>query len=103
MYLDNRRYSGHWHNAGEIGHTTVIPGGKACSCGNQGCWSTWGRWAGRSGIGGGSLMILAQISPDYEAGQAAVSLHTGRRLNSYQGARYGSGNGSVVRRNGAGA
>ncbi len=37
LYLDNRLYSGHWHNAGEIGHMTVIPGGKACSCGNQGC------------------------------------------------------------------
>ncbi|MCU1780383.1 ROK family protein [Pseudomonas sp. 14P_5.3_Bac1] len=55
LYLCNYPYSGHWHNAGEIGHTTVIPGGKACSCGNQGCWSTWGRRAGRSGIGGGSL------------------------------------------------
>ena len=37
LYLDNRLYSGHWHNAGEIGHMTVIPGGKACFCGNQGC------------------------------------------------------------------
>ncbi|OPB00990.1 sugar kinase [Pseudomonas fluorescens] len=37
LYLDNRLYSGHWHNAGEIGHMTVIPGGKACDCGNQGC------------------------------------------------------------------
>ncbi|MGY2373316.1 ROK family transcriptional regulator [Pseudomonas sp. SDO524_S393] len=37
LYLDNRLYSGHWHNAGEIGHMTVIPGGKTCYCGNQGC------------------------------------------------------------------
>ncbi|MGY1917298.1 ROK family transcriptional regulator [Pseudomonas tolaasii] len=37
LYLDNRLYSGHWHNAGEIGHMTVIPGGKPCDCGNQGC------------------------------------------------------------------
>lgn len=37
LYLDNRLYSGRWHNAGEIGHMTVIPGGKACHCGNQGC------------------------------------------------------------------
>ncbi|MGB3122693.1 MAG: ROK family transcriptional regulator [Pseudomonas sp.] len=37
LYLENRLYSGHWHNAGEIGHMTVIPGGKACDCGNQGC------------------------------------------------------------------
>jgi predicted NBD/HSP70 family sugar kinase len=37
MYLGNRLYAGHWHNAGEIGHMTVIANGKACSCGNQGC------------------------------------------------------------------
>jgi predicted NBD/HSP70 family sugar kinase len=37
LYLGNRLYSGHWHNAGEIGHMTVIPGGKPCYCGNEGC------------------------------------------------------------------
>ncbi|WP_397453023.1 ROK family protein [Pseudomonas sp. NA-150] len=37
LYLDNRLYSGSWHNAGEIGHMTVIPNGKTCHCGNQGC------------------------------------------------------------------
>lgn len=37
MYLGNRLYPGHWHNAGEIGHMTLIAGGKACHCGNLGC------------------------------------------------------------------
>ncbi|BBP74826.1 transcriptional regulator [Pseudomonas sp. Ost2] len=37
LYLGNRLYSGHWHNAGEIGHMTVVPGGKSCHCGNRGC------------------------------------------------------------------
>jgi len=37
LYLGNRLYSGHWHNAGEIGHMTVVPGGKVCHCGNHGC------------------------------------------------------------------
>ncbi len=26
--------------AGEIGHLTVTPGGRACRCGNRGCWET---------------------------------------------------------------
>ncbi|UMG93972.1 ROK family protein [Nocardioides sp. TF02-7] len=26
--------------AGEIGHITVQPGGRACGCGRQGCWET---------------------------------------------------------------
>ncbi len=37
FYLDNRLYSGHWCNAGEIGHVIVTPGGKSCYCGKQGC------------------------------------------------------------------
>lgn len=37
MYLGNRLYAGHWHNAGEIGHMTVVANGKACYCGNHGC------------------------------------------------------------------
>jgi predicted NBD/HSP70 family sugar kinase len=37
LYLDNRLYSGHWRNAGEIGHVIVAPKGKTCYCGKQGC------------------------------------------------------------------
>lgn len=37
FYLDNRLYSGHWRNAGEIGHVIVTPHGKPCYCGKQGC------------------------------------------------------------------
>ncbi|QEU27845.1 ROK family transcriptional regulator [Pseudomonas luteola] len=37
LYLENRLYPGHWHNAGEIGHMSVIPDGKVCYCGNTGC------------------------------------------------------------------
>ncbi len=43
------------------------PGSKACSCGNQGCWSTWGAGQDAVALGVAALMILAQISPDYEA------------------------------------
>lgn len=37
LYLDNRLYSGHWRNAGEIGHVVFTPNGKPCYCGKQGC------------------------------------------------------------------
>ncbi|TKI06858.1 ROK family transcriptional regulator [Martelella alba] len=30
-------YTGHAHNAGEVGHMVVRPGGRPCACGNQGC------------------------------------------------------------------
>lgn len=37
MILDGRPYLGATGNAGEIGHTVIEPGGRACFCGQQGC------------------------------------------------------------------
>lgn len=37
IFTDGRIYTGHAHNAGEIGHMVVQPGGRACYCGNRGC------------------------------------------------------------------
>lgn len=35
-----RRFEGTSGYAGEIGHLTVDPRGRACHCGNKGCWET---------------------------------------------------------------
>lgn len=37
LYLDGDVYDGFSHNAGEIGHIIVQPGGRLCFCGNHGC------------------------------------------------------------------
>jgi predicted NBD/HSP70 family sugar kinase len=37
MFLDGHLYKGSRHNAGEIGHIIVRPGGLACDCGKRGC------------------------------------------------------------------
>jgi len=37
IIMDGHVYSGHAHNAGEVGHVVVEPGGRACYCGNHGC------------------------------------------------------------------
>ncbi|WP_434634663.1 ROK family transcriptional regulator [Chromobacterium sp. CV08] len=37
LFLDGRLYTGGRHNAGEIGHMIVVPGGRVCECGNRGC------------------------------------------------------------------
>lgn len=37
LFTEGRIYSGHAHNAGEVGHMVVQPGGRACYCGNKGC------------------------------------------------------------------
>jgi len=37
IFTDGRIYTGHAHNAGEVGHMVVQPGGRECYCGNKGC------------------------------------------------------------------
>jgi N-acetylglucosamine repressor len=40
LVLDGRLFQGDGFGAGEIGHTTVRPGGDACRCGRNGCLET---------------------------------------------------------------
>ena len=37
MVHDGAVFRGAWGNAGELGHTPVVPGGDLCPCGNRGC------------------------------------------------------------------
>jgi len=37
LFLDGHLYKGSRHNAGEIGHMVVKPGGLECGCGKRGC------------------------------------------------------------------
>ena len=37
VVIDGRVYHGSANTAGELGHTVVVPDGRRCGCGNQGC------------------------------------------------------------------
>jgi len=37
IVVDHKLYVGHDGYAGEVGHTIIVPNGKACICGNYGC------------------------------------------------------------------
>ncbi|PLM80673.1 sugar kinase, partial [Klebsiella variicola] len=37
IFTDGHVYTGHAHNAGEVGHIVVAPNGRPCYCGNEGC------------------------------------------------------------------
>ncbi len=41
MIIDGRLYMGAHNRAGELGHHTVVPGGRSCSCGKRGCWERY--------------------------------------------------------------
>lgn len=49
LIVDNRLVSGHRGMAAEIGHTTVVVGGRPCGCGGRGHLEAY---AGRAGIEG---------------------------------------------------
>ncbi len=42
VVLDGELMRGAFGVAAEIGHLRVVPGGRACGCGNLGCWETYG-------------------------------------------------------------
>lgn len=41
MIQDGAPFRGAFGNAGEIGHISIVPGGRLCSCGQQGCLETY--------------------------------------------------------------
>jgi predicted NBD/HSP70 family sugar kinase len=41
IMIQNEIYTGFQGSAGEIGHMVVEPGGKACTCGNFGCYNQY--------------------------------------------------------------
>jgi len=49
---------GHTGFAGELGHTTVVPGGRDCGCGRQGCYETY---ASASGLVRTVLYMLSEM------------------------------------------
>lgn len=41
MIMDNEFFRGNDGFAGEIGHMIVVPRGRPCQCGNEGCWEQY--------------------------------------------------------------
>ncbi|WP_198143016.1 ROK family transcriptional regulator [Stigmatella aurantiaca] len=41
LVLDGRLYRGTGGFAGEVGHLSIVPGGRACGCGKRGCLETY--------------------------------------------------------------
>jgi glucokinase len=52
---------GHTGFAGELGHQTIVPGGRACGCGRLGCYETY---ASASGLVRTVLEMLSEMRED---------------------------------------
>lgn len=82
IILDNRIWHGADGMAGEIGHMTLMPEGRPCSCGNRGCLEMY---ASARGIQQSYREALEQASA---AGSGAGSLITSEQI--YDSARRGN-------------
>jgi len=59
VIVDHRLLRGQYGIAGEPGHLTVVPDGRACGCGNRGCWEQYA--SGRALVS--EARSLARTSP----------------------------------------
>lgn len=66
---------GHTAFAGELGHTTVVPGGRECGCGKKGCLETY---ASASGLVRTVLQLLSEIKNESSMRDIAPSALTSK-------------------------
>lgn len=57
LLLDGRIYRGAHGVAPELGHLTVVPGGRSCSCGKYGCWE---RYCSGTALSATAVELLAR-------------------------------------------
>lgn len=58
IVIDGKMVYGHTGFAGELGHTIIVPGGRACGCGRNGCYETY---ASASGLVRTVLLMLSEM------------------------------------------
>lgn len=58
--VNGRLVTGHDGQAGELGHSTVVPGGRTCGCGRKGCLETY---ASAVGIKRTAFEVLSDTLP----------------------------------------
>lgn len=57
LLLDGEIYRGAFGVAPELGHLTVVPGGRACPCGKYGCWE---RYCSGTALAATAIELLAR-------------------------------------------
>jgi glucokinase len=69
---------GHTGFAGELGHTIVVPGGRDCGCGRQGCYETY---ASASGLVRTVLNILSEMREESTLRDIPPSQLTAKKIS----------------------
>jgi glucokinase len=68
---------GHTGFAGELGHSTVVPGGRDCGCGRQGCLETY---ASATGLVRTVLYLLSEMKEESSLREISPSRLTSKQI-----------------------
>ncbi|MBN3039407.1 MAG: ROK family protein [Candidatus Omnitrophica bacterium] len=86
LILNGEIYHGASFDAGEIGHTVIMPGGPKCGCGKRGCLEALAsgtaiaRMAREKAAKNSPILRLAGKRKDIDAGHVACAAEAGDRL-----------------------
>ncbi|MEU7876922.1 ROK family glucokinase [Microbispora bryophytorum] len=69
IVLGGELYRGRWGMGAEFGHMQAVPGGRACGCGNEGCWERY--------ASGSALLMEARNNAQADPEGAAHLLRLG--------------------------
>ncbi len=77
IVINGQMVYGHTGFAGELGHTTIVQGGRACGCGRKGCFETY---ASASGLVRTVLLLLSEMREDSVLRDVPPSELTSKRI-----------------------
>ncbi|MFI6596929.1 ROK family glucokinase [Nonomuraea sp. NPDC050536] len=66
LVFDGKLFRGRWGMAAELGHMQVVPDGRPCGCGNNGCWEQY--------ASGNALVHDARYLADVQPHRARILL-----------------------------
>jgi glucokinase len=78
IVINGEMVYGHTGFAGELGHSIVVPGGRDCGCGRQGCLETYGS---ASGLVRTVLYMLSEMKEESSLREVAPSELTAKLIS----------------------
>lgn len=77
IVIDGKMVYGHTGFAGELGHMTVVPGGRECGCGRKGCFETY---ASATGLVKTVIELMSKMRDESPLRDIPVSKLTSKKI-----------------------
>lgn len=77
IVIDGKMVYGHTGFAGELGHMTVVPGGRECGCGRKGCFETY---ASATGLVKTVIQLMSEMRDESPLRDIPVSKLTSKKI-----------------------